>query len=158
MNYELPDGLIEHMAAQFSKHNVSFDFQDKSDVKKMQENVQNAKKNEVKERKRESKSEKDDKEKAAKKKEAEKKKQAEKKAATSKAGSSKAGSSKPESSKAESSKKESGRKRSKHHKQNRNEKKPKQNSGIFGNFRDPPHTFAPSTHSAPKEFKKKKKS
>ena len=73
MNYELPDGLIEHMAAQFSKHNVSFDFQDKSDVKKMQENVQNAKKNEVKERKRESKSEKDDKEKAAKKKEAEKK-------------------------------------------------------------------------------------
>ena len=55
MNYELPDGLIEHMAAQFGKHSVSYEFADTSDIKKMTENVENAKKNETKASKKESK-------------------------------------------------------------------------------------------------------
>ena len=54
MNYELPDELLEHMAAQFSKHAIGYDFKE-SEVKKIQGNVENAKKNEMKERKKEAK-------------------------------------------------------------------------------------------------------
>ena len=58
MAYELPDDLVEHMAAQFAKHYVGYDFK-QSDVEKMKGNVENAKKNEIKERKKETKSNKE---------------------------------------------------------------------------------------------------
>ena len=39
MAYELPDDLVEHMAAQFAKHYVGYDFK-QSDVEKMKGNVE----------------------------------------------------------------------------------------------------------------------